>query len=240
MYAALRRACFMCDDDYSPRLSAAQLGKLAADRLAALRAEGEELHPVVNTTRKLAANFWGSAWMKHLAQCEAGGLCLAPGRTLLRHGCVLDLRIAQGKITAKVSADEVFDVLLRIKPFEDEQIDALRSVCAGKIDSLVSLLEGKVDSAVLQQLCDPDVGLLPSPADWRMSCTCPDWSEPCPHAAAAIYAAGCLIDADPSLLFTLRCVEPSALMATPAVAVEATDFDVAALSNTFGVDLEWE
>lgn len=230
----------MCEDDFRPRLSVAKLGKLAAERLAALRAEGEELHPVINTTRKLAANFWGSSWMKHLAQCEAGGLCLAPGRTLLRHGCVLDLRIAQGSISAKVSADEIYDVQLKIKPFDAEQTDALKSVCCGKIDSLVSLLEGKVDSAVLLHLCDPDIGLLPTPADWRMNCTCPDWCEPCPHAAAAIYAAGCLIDADPSLLFTLRCVDPAALMDSPTVAVDSTSFDVAALSNTFGVDLDWE
>ena len=73
----------MCDDS-SPRLKAADLQKLAQQRLARLQAEGEELHPVVNTTRKLAANFWGSAWMKQLAHCESGGMCLAPGRTLLR------------------------------------------------------------------------------------------------------------------------------------------------------------
>ena len=80
----------MYDEDYSPRLSVRQLGELAAERLENLRADGAELHPVVNASRKLASNFWGSAWMKHLARCEAGGLCLAPGRSLLRHGCVLD------------------------------------------------------------------------------------------------------------------------------------------------------
>lgn len=229
----------MCDDDYRPRMSVAQLGKLAAERLAALRAEGEQLHPVVNTTRKLAANFWGSAWMKHLAQCEAGGLCLAPGRSLLRHGCVLDLRIAHGSISAKVSADEVYEVNLVIKPFDEEQIEELRCACAGKIDTLVSLLEGKVDAAVLQQLCDPENGLLPQPADWKMRCTCPDWCEPCPHAAAAIYAAGCLIDADPTLLFTLRCVDPAALTTQPVECMPQSDFDVSALSETFGVDFDW-
>ena len=211
---------------------------MAAERLAELRAEGEELQPVVNTTRKLASNFWGSAWMRHLARCEAGGLCLAPGRSLLRHGCVLDLRIAPGLITARVSAEELYDVHLRIAPFEEEQIETLQQACAGRIDSLVSLLEGKVDAAVLEQLCSPEVGLLPEPADWRMRCSCPDWSEPCPHAAAAIYAAGCLIDADPSLLFTLRCVEPSALMAAPSAPAEAADFDASALGATFGIDLD--
>lgn len=226
----------MCDE-FTPRLSAKALGLLASQRLEELRAEGRELHPVVNSTRKLAANFWGAAWMRHLARCEAGGLCLAPGRTLLRHGCVLDLQIAPGLITALVSAEELYEVSLRIRPMEDEEVDALRSVCSGRIDSLVSLLEGKVNAAVLEHLCAEEGGLLPEPTDWRMSCSCPDWAEPCAHAAAAVYAAGCLIDAEPQLLFTLRSVAPAALMTAPTALPEA-EFDASALSAAFGIDID--
>ncbi len=228
----------MCDD-FTPRLSVKALAKLAEERLADLKADGEELHPVVNNSRKLAANFWGSAWMRHLARCEAGGLCLAPGRSLLRHGCVLDLRIAPGLITAKVSAEELYEVHLRIAPPEEDSLERLRAACCGRIDSQVALLEGKVDASVLEVLCAEEGGLLPEPADWHMSCSCPDWSEPCPHAAAAIYAAGCLIDADPLLLFTLRSVSPDSLMSRPEPQ-PCADFDAAALGATFGIDLDLE
>jgi len=234
----LRRASFMCNCDETPRMSVAALAKLAAERLAAMRAEGVELHPVINASRKLASHFWGSAWMKHLAQCEAGGLCLAPGRSLLRHGCVLDLRITRGCICALVSADNLYEVNLNIVPFEEERLADLKTNCAGCIDSLVSLMEGRVDSSVLQLLCDPEIGLLPNPADWCMRCSCPDWCEPCAHAAAAIYAAGCLIDADPSLLFTLRCVDPAELMKTEAPTTDSGEFDKDALSATFGIELD--
>ncbi len=228
----------MCDD-FTPRLSVKALAKLAAERLAELQAAGEELHPVANTTRKLAANFWGSAWMRHLARCEAGGLCLAPGRSLLRHGCVLDLRIAPGLIAAKVSAEELYELQLRVAPLEEVALESLRTACYGRIDSQVALLEGKVDSAVLEVLCAEEGGLLPEPTDWHMLCTCPDWTEPCPHAAAAIYAAGCLIDADPLLLFTLRSISPDALMSLPEPS-PSTHFDAAALGATFGIDLDLE
>lgn len=225
----------MCDEE-TPRLRAADLEALAKRRLAELQEDGEDLQPVVATTRKLAEHFWGSAWMKHLARCEAGGLCLAPGRSLLRHGCVLDLRLAPGLITARVSAQELYEVRLQIKPLDEERTTALAESCRGHIDSLVSLMAGKVDAAVLERLCDPDFGLLPEPADWRMGCTCPDWAEPCPHAAAAIYAAGVMIDRDPALLFTLRAVDPAALIqgefARPAA------FDPASLSATFGIDID--
>ena len=223
----------MYDDDYSPRLSLKQLAALAAERLEALQAEGAVLNPVVNSSRKLAANFWGSAWMKHLARCEAGGLCLAPGRSLLRHGCVLDLNIGPGHITALVSADELYDVSLRIEPLAEEQLESLRNACCGRIDSLVSLLEGKVDAAVLEILCAPEDGLLPEPSDWHMNCSCPDWAEPCSHAAAAIYAAGVLIDADPMLLFRLRSIDPSALTAAPRIPTAEPAFDASSLSSAF-------
>lgn len=222
-------------ENFQPRLKAADLKKLASERLAELQAEGLELHPVLNSSRKLAVHFWGSAWMKQLALCESGGMCLAPGRTLLRHGCVLDVRITRGCITALVSADEVYEVELHISPLEGEHLEALSLRCGNQINSLLALLEGKVDSDVLKQLCHPEEGLLPTPQDWRMSCTCPDWSDPCPHAAAAIYAAGCLIDADPKLLFTLRSIEPEALLTEPAQPVE---LDTDKLSSLFGIDID--
>ena len=225
----------MCDES-SPRLNAQELGKLAAARLAELRAAGEHLQPVVPSCRKLAAHVWGQTWMRHLARCEAGGLCLAPGRTLLRHGCVLDVRVAPGLITAKVSADELYEVSLRLKPPDDERVENMRQLCCGQIDSLVSLLSGKIDDGVMQQLCHPENGLLPEPADWHMFCTCADWAEPCPHAAAAIYAAGVLIDANPSLLFTLRSVDAESLVAAPILTAQR--FDTAALSATFGIEMD--
>ena len=223
------------DSEYTP-MRAADLAALAAERAEKLRAEGVELSPVVGTSRKLAANFWGSAWMKHLALCESGGLCLAPGRTLLRHGCVLDVRISPGTIRALVSAQELCEVELHLAPLSEEQQEELRALCSGHIGSLVALLEGQANADLLQQLCEPESGLLPAPEDWRMSCTCPDWAEPCPHAAAAIYAAGILIDREPALLFTLRELDPAALIALPSA--PTTPHDPTTRATTFGIELD--
>ncbi len=223
-------------DDERP-LRAAELEGLAAERLAALQAEGEELHPVVSRSRALVSHFWGKAWMRHLAACEAGGLCLAPGRTLLRHGCVLDVQLAQGLIRARVSTQRLEEVELRLAPLDEERQEELVQLCQGRIDSLVSLMEGRVDEAVLAPLCDPQQGLLPEPADWAMRCSCADWAEPCPHAAAAIYAAGVLIDAAPSLLFTLRSLDPATLL-RPTAQAEVHDFAAEDLGRLFGIELD--
>ena len=228
----------MCGYEEQPRLKAADLERLAQQHREQLLAAGVELHPVVSRSRKLATRFWGSAWMRHLAVCESGGLSLAPGRTLLRHGCVLDVQVAPGRVTAVVSADALYDVELRLRPPEEERVEALATLCAGKIDSLLSLLEGRVDEALLQQLCDPENGLLPDARDWHISCSCPDWSEPCPHAAAAMYALGVLLDAQPELLFTLRSIDPAVLLRKPDIA--PATYDATVLGATFGIDLDLE
>ncbi len=224
------------DDEERP-LRAAELETRAAERLAELRAAGETLSPVLGRSRTLANNFWGKAWMRQLAACEAGGLCLAPGRTLLRHGCVLDLQLAPGLIRARVSTQRLEEVELRLEPLDEERQEELVQHCQGHIDSLVSLMEGRVDDAVLALLCDPQRGILPEPADWHMSCSCADWAEPCPHAAAAIYAAGVLMDADPSLLFTLRSFDPATLL-KPAEQAHAADFAAEDLGKIFGIELD--
>lgn len=231
----------MCgySQDEAPKLRAADLAKLAAERAQCLRAAGEELCPLPapKSARKLAERFWGSAWMRHLAQCEAGGLCLAPGRTLLRHGCVLDLRIAPGSIKALVSAQELYEVNLRLDALSEEQSEQLATLCSGQVNSLVALLEGKTNEELLHTLCEPESGLLPAPQDWHMSCTCPDWAEPCPHAAAAIYAAGLLIDHDPALLFTLRSLDPAALISLPTEH-HTSELDPSTLGTTFGIEID--
>lgn len=227
----------MCED-FQPRLKAAELAKLARERAAALTAERGELHPVMSKGRALAEHVWARAWMKQLALCESGGLNLAPGRTLLRHGCVLDVAAEQGEIRALVSAEELYEVHLRLRALGDERRERLASSCRGHIDSLVSLLEGKLDAAVFERLCDPETGLLPEPADWQMRCTCLDWSEPCPHAAAAIYAVGCLLDAEPSLLFNLRGVRAEDLLTPPVEHPADTGLDSAALSSLFGIEID--
>ena len=224
--------------DEQPRLRAAELERRATAHREQLLAEGMELHPVMSRSRKLATKFWGSAWIRHLAVHESSGWSLTPGRTLLRHGCVLDVRVAPGLVEAWVSAEELYEVRLQLTPPDEERIDTLAELCAGKIDSLLSLLEGRVDEALLQQLCDTENGLLPEASDWKISCTCPDWAAPCPHAAAVMCALGVLLDNRPELLFTLRSIAPAALLRPPAPSRQ--QFDAAALSATFGIELDWD
>jgi uncharacterized Zn finger protein len=46
--------------------------------------------------------------------------------------------------------------------------------------------------------------LLPGPGEVQPRCSCPDWADPCKHAAAVCYLVADELDRDPFLLFLLR------------------------------------
>ena len=93
-------------DDEMP-LKREDLRERAEEKAAELAAEGMELRPVTVSGRTLAKRFWGKEWMKSLSACEVYGMRLAPGRTYLRYGCVLDLKTVPGRIDALVMGEHL-------------------------------------------------------------------------------------------------------------------------------------
>lgn len=200
------------EDTDAPRRKAADWAKLAQQRLEELRAEGRtDLKSVANSTRKLAKNFWATAWMRQLAYCAQEGANLAAGRSLLRHGCVLDLKLEGTRIHALISGEDIYELEMSLPPLDEERLEPLRELFRLRIDAWMSLLDGKLDESVMQLLCEPETGILPRASDWKMHCSCPSWDSPCSHAAAAMYALGCLIDEDSALLFNLLGIDAELL-----------------------------
>jgi hypothetical protein len=48
------------------------------------------------------------------------------------------------------------------------------------------------------------IDLLPVAGELQPRCSCPDWANPCKHAAAVCYLVADTLDADPFLLFLMR------------------------------------
>lgn len=102
-------------DDEMP-LKREDLRKRAEEKAAELAAEGMELRPITVSGRTLAKRFWGKEWMKSLSACEVYGMRLAPGRTYLRYGCVLDLKTVPGRIDALVMGEHLYEVCIQASP----------------------------------------------------------------------------------------------------------------------------
>ncbi len=231
----------MCEDDDKP-LKREDLRKRAEARAAELAAEGMELHPVTASGRNLAKKFWGKEWMKSLGACEVYGMRLAPGRTYLRYGCVLEVKAVPGRMDALVMGEHLYEVRVEAEPPDEEALARLRGRCAGHVGSWIDLLKGNVSPELMEILCSPEGGLFPRPEEWRFSCSCPDWADLCKHAAAVLYAFGVMLDEQPELLFTLRGMEASALIpSAPVSSPEGEDSlggDSGSLSDIFGIRLD--
>ena len=61
---------------------------------------GQALSPVAIDGRTIARSFWGKAWCENLESYRDYESRLPRGRSYVRHGSVLDLKVASGKITA--------------------------------------------------------------------------------------------------------------------------------------------
>jgi uncharacterized Zn finger protein len=195
--------------------------------------------------RKIAHSFWGQAWCDHLEAHHNYENRLAPGRSYLRKGAVLDLRIETGYVTALVADELNCEVSIRIKPLEEEVWQEIVRECVGQIGSLVELIEGRLSPQVISILTAKDSGVLPTPSDVKMACTCPDYATVCVHAAAVLYGIGSKLDHAPELLFTLRSIDYRQIInaAAQELTVGHSSFDQVTsarseLEELFGIELE--
>lgn len=185
----------------------------AAREAQKLTKSGEKLAPVAIEGRTIAKSFWGKSWCENLERYSDYENRLPRGRTYVRNGSVIDLKVARGEITALISGSEIYSAKITIQPVSPQVWKELCADCAGSIDSLVELLQGRFSKAVMERVCVPAKGLFPSPKEIKLSCDCPDGARMCKHVAAVMYGVGARLDKSPELLFTLRGVDHTELVA---------------------------
>jgi len=206
-----------------------------------------QLFPVVPIQgNKIARSFWGQAWCANLESYSDYANRLPRGRSYVRHGCVADLQVDRGRVTALVSGTDLYEIAISIKPLPVARWAAVTTKCAGQIDSLVALLRGNLPDPIMEVVTSRDHGLFPSPREIELDCSCPDWADMCKHVAAALYGVGARLDEKPELLFALRGVdhldllEGAAAAATGAAALPtgAKVLDPSDLSSLFGIEID--
>jgi len=232
------------DDEY-PAYESVAAKKSKAEKLAKkLAAKGEKLDPAVAKGTKIASTFWGQAWNQNLESYQHYENRLLRGRSYLKHGAVIDLKIEKGLITALVSGSSLYEVSIHIKPLNPTRWKDLKAECSGQITSLIGLLQGKLPASVMTAVTHHDTGLFPEPKDIRFDCSCPDYADLCKHSAAAAYGVGARLDERPDLLFLLRGVDHTELItgAGEAVIAQSDAADdgngLADLSDIFGIELD--
>jgi uncharacterized Zn finger protein len=230
-------------DEWQPYVPVASRRWQAARELQALRKSGQTASPVRIDGRKIAATFWGKAWCANLERYSDYSNRLPRGRSYVRNGSVVDLRIEQGTVTALVSGSSLYRVRIAVGAVAKARWQGVCRDCTGAIDSLVELLQGHLSPQVMGRICEPKTGLFPEPRDMTFDCSCPDWASMCKHVAATLYGVGARFDAQPELLFLLRGVNQEDLVARAGAGLQSPGaaggkvLDSGDLSQIFGIEI---
>jgi uncharacterized Zn finger protein len=209
---------------FKPYVPVAQRRAQAAREVAKRIKKGQKICPVCIEGRSITSTFWGRAWCTNLESYSDFENRLPRGRTYVRNGSVVHLKIDKGRIEALVSGSEMYEIQIDIAALPKQDWRALKEQSAGKIGTLVELLQGKLSKAVMELVTDRKQGLFPKPKEIKMRCSCPDFAGMCKHLAAVMYGVGNRLDSSPELLFVLRGVDHMELIeqAIPTAPIGAT------------------
>lgn len=214
----------------------------AQKKKEALRQQGFKLIPLeVRPREKIAKKFWAKLWCENLLTYEDMDFRLKEGRGLVSTNALLDLKIASLEIKAKVLDQNLYETKICFEGLSEEKINVLSQIFRDEVLSLYDLLSGKISPKICEVISDHEKGLFPSLSQISFHCNCLDYANFCAHSAACLVGVCYLFDKDPSLLFTLRNIDPLSFVENIQMNQEGHHESVLEqedISSLFGIDLE--
>ena len=238
---------------YPAYVTVAEKRKLAEASVKKLKKKNPDISPVVIEGRTIAKTWWGKSWNKNLESYADYSNRIARGRSYVKNGSVLDLKITEGTINALVqgSGSKPYKVDISIKALPENIWEDIINQCLGKIESIEELIEGKFPKALADLFTAKGKGLFPAPDEINLSCSCPDYAVMCKHVAAVLYGVSSRLDDKSELFFVLRKVNINNLIseainkktqtllekskAKGRRVIEDTD-----MFDMFGIDMEFQ
>src|ERR1700679_2784115 len=103
------------DFRWKPYIPAAARRRTQDQTVAKIKKEGEVLPPAAASRGAIAKSFWGKAWCQNLERYSDYSNRLPRGRTYLRNGSVIDLKIGPGEVTAQVMGSSLYRISISIR-----------------------------------------------------------------------------------------------------------------------------
>ncbi len=194
---------------YGPYVSKAEKIQKALKTREKMAKKGVVLDPVIVEERTISRTWWGQSWIQNLERYADYSNRLPRGRSYLRNGSILDLKIDSNKITALVtgSRSKPYKIGITIKSISKSAEAVLMKKGRESLDSMHSLLAGDFPPELKEEFFKQGSGLFPSPKEISIDCSCPDWATMCKHVAGALYGVAVRLDEKPELFFTLRGID---------------------------------
>ncbi|MFC4050800.1 SWIM zinc finger family protein [Actinomadura syzygii] len=150
----------------------------------------------------IGARWWSRRFID-LVESFADTGRLQRGRTYARKGNVFDLKVSPYEVTARVrgTAPDPYEVALGIDAIEPDGWRAVERELASRAVFKARLLAGEMPPEIEWVFAELGLSLFPGEAsDLHLMCDCPDWGDPCKHAAAVLYLLAEKFDDDPFLI----------------------------------------
>lgn len=194
---------------YYKYVSVSEKREKAKKSLEKLKKTRDDISPVIIEGKSIASKWWGKAWNKNLESYADYSNRIGRGRSYVKNGAVLDLKIKEGKVEALVqgSSSKPYTVEFAIDKLNEIKWKNITEICNHRIDTMETLLLGKFPKEFDEFFIDSRNGLFPSVKEIRFKCSCPDSARMCKHIAAVLYGIGARLDEEPILFFKLRDID---------------------------------
>ena len=156
---------------YSSAESATVRKQKASASIQKMKKKNPDIEPIIIEGRALAKSWWGKAWNKNLESYSDYRNRIGRGKSYVRSGSVIDLKLQPGQITALVQGSRAkpYEVKIGIDPLSKKNWEEVTARCNHRVDSLQQLVEGSFPEALAGLFTDHRYGLFPSPgfSDYR-------------------------------------------------------------------------
>lgn len=163
---------------------------------------------------KFSRTWWGKQFIAALENMTDEGR-LSRGRSYARGNKVKTFHLQDGMALAQVRGsvnpyygvytEPTYTTVVEIQPISAAKWKAAIAHIASKASFISRLLLNEIPDNIEDAFAPMGLHLLPNTeADFKTSCTCPDYSNPCKHIAGVYYLLAAKLDEDPFLLFELR------------------------------------
>lgn len=163
---------------------------------------------------QFSRSWWGQKFIEAIEKLTDSGR-LSRGRSYARGNKVKGFDIEGNLVTAQVRGsvnpyfgvykEPLYHTTIEFQPLSKAKWSAAVALIASKASLISRLLLNEIPDNIEDTFRQLDLNLLPgSRKDFKTSCSCPDYSNPCKHIAGVYYLVAAELDQDPFLLFELR------------------------------------
>lgn len=214
------------------------LKSINLERISQLTESEESINPIRISKRSIATSLWGKMWCKNIERYEVFAPSLARGRSLARNNSLIDLKIKNQTIHAKIGDENIEQTDVKIRKIDDDQIKIFKNRVILKLNNLMELLEGSFSQELLNDIFNEDFGLFPNPGQIKMNCTCTEYHMMCSHAASALYGVGVVFDQNPKIFFQMIGMDLEDLFEPTFDNIPMNETNNDYISDLFNIELD--